>query len=354
MRYKFYSQTTQSWEGMLKAIEEARYSIYWENYILKNDTHPVFNFFHLLKKKAGAGVKIKIILDRFGSADLPQKEKQDLEEAGVELLYFDFWFRRTHRKILVVDGKIGFLGGVNVGKLYNRWLDLHIRLEGKIVRYLLSSFAKTYKICGGRDQEVLKFKVIRSIRSESHKVYKVSRVKHWFLEHWPIKGKDKLRKHYGERLNQASRSIVIVTPYFIPHKWFIKCLEQALSRGVAIEIIIPKKTDYALADFANYLFMDSLRHSGIHFFLTQEMLHAKALLIDDREGMIGSQNIDALSFDFNVEAGIFFQRKDMVNSLKKILDGWKKESFSLENVTFKKRWYHYILEPVAHLLRPFL
>ncbi len=342
MRYKLYSKTQKSWEGMFEAIKKARHSVYWENYILINDTSN-YNFFGILKEKARQGIKVKIILDKFGSSELSKNAIAELKASGVELLNFDFWFRHTHRKILIVDEKTAFIGGVNVGKRYRKWLDLHLRLEGKVVRYLINSFAKAYKMCGGKDKEVFKFKVLRS-----------SKVKHWFLEHWPIKGEDRLREHYGERLHQASKSIVIVTPYFIPHKWFVKCLEQAVAKGVLVEIIVPKKSDHELFDFTNYLFIDSLRHSGIHFFLTHEMLHAKALLIDDSEGMIGSQNIDSLSFDFNVEAGLFFKRKDMVNSLKKVLDGWKNQAITPEEVVFQKRWYHYILEPIAHLLRPFL
>lgn len=299
---------------MLEAIKSAEKSIYWECYILLDDT-VTYNFFDVLKEKAAQGISVKIIFDAIGSFWLSSKATEDLQQSGVEVLFFNRrgWFNRNHKKILIIDEKIGFIGGVNVAMAHRHWLDLHLRLEGLIVRALLKSFIKSYKISGGKDILIHK-KLI------THKKIRI-------LDHLPILSKSRiLKKYYLQHINNARENILIATPYFVPHFWLIKALKKAARRDIKIEIILPKETDHKIIDWLNHLFTYLVREKNIDFYFSPKMIHAKALLVDDREGLVGSNNIDATSFEFNSESGLVFKRKDMLRDLKNIFENWKKDS----------------------------
>lgn len=330
---------------MLEAISSARSSIFWEIYILEDDVEPDYNFFETLINKSRAGVKVKIVLDGFGSFWLSSITRKKLKEAGIEICAFNSWFRRIHRKILIVDGSVAFVGGVNVAKKYKKWLDLQVRLTGKtIVAALTKSFARSYFYCGGQDKELL------ALREKSP----IRKTELWLLEHFPFTGRFMLLRYYKEKIAQAREKIVIVTPYFIPHNWLVKSLSVARKRGVGVEVIMPVKTDSRFMTFANYLFAEAMSKLDIKFYLTKEMIHAKALLVDDTVGLVGSNNIDALSFDWNAEASISFEREEMVSDLKTITEIWKKDSVSLKDLNFKKPFYYKFLAFIVKLIQPVL
>ena len=151
-----------------------------------------------------------------------------------------------------------------------------------------------------------------------------------------------------------SAQIIIVTPYFVPPRWLIKDLRQAVRRGIKIEVFLPRETDIKIMNAANYFFAALLQPLGIKFLLIPQMMHAKAFLIDGQEGLIGSNNIDAQSFDFNLEASVVFQRRDMVGDLKKILDRWRKSAIPLERLRYRLTWRHKILGFFVRFLQPIL
>ena len=317
MNYRFYTVSSDAWDAMLAAIKKAKKSIYWESYIFDDDTKE-HDFFGSLQSKAREGVEVKLVIDSLGSFWLSSKTVNELRAAGAEVLFFNrlipwwnsyhfkhWWFNRNHRKLLIVDNEIAFIGGVNVGKRFKNWLDLQVELRGAILRYLIRSFVVSYKLSGGKDK--IKYKSV--IRKTKIRVF----------NHSPLTQKSVLKKYYKQACLSAKRKIVIATPYFLPQGWLIRYLHGALKRGVRIEIILPKKTDYWLATMANYTMLPLVYKPGMHFYFTNQMQHAKALLVDDREGIIGSQNIDALSFDYNLEGGIVFQRKNIVKDLRRII-----------------------------------
>jgi len=347
MKYRLYVTSEQAWHAMLESIIGATRSIYLESFILVDDetTH---HFFEVLKEKARSGLKIKIIVDQIASWLEGSFKKDELEKAGIEVLFFKSIFHSTHRKILIVDESTAFLGGVNIKGAYAKWFDLHLRITGHLVKHLVHSFVRLYYLAGGRDPEILALKRLR-LKKFRTALY---RAKSWLIEHWPIKGKSVLRKYYKKKIAEAKNTIMIVTPYFIPHRWLIKSLRRAAMRGVKIEIIIPEKTDFWLANIAHRLFAEKL--DFISFFLIQEMNHAKVLLIDDREGLVGSNNIDAQSFDFNIETSVIFQRKDLVGDIKKIVERWKKIATPFDPSQHALRWYERAIAVFIRFLQPIL
>ncbi len=153
---------------MYNAIASAESSVYLEMYIFLNDTFPSHNFYELLGAKAEQGVNVKIIIDAFGSATTPYAELEKLRKRGAEVIVFNEWFRRTHRKVVIVDEKIGFIGGVNIGQQFVHWLDLHVMVTGRVVEGLIGSFAKSYKNRGAEMHGSLSGPRARASRVQKH------------------------------------------------------------------------------------------------------------------------------------------------------------------------------------------
>jgi cardiolipin synthase len=323
---------------MRLSIAGARKNVYLEMYIVSDDAAGR-SFLAELENAAKRGVKVIALLDTIGSIGLDTDDIQELRAAGAEVLFCSFFFRRMHRKILIVDESVAFVGGVNVGKSYAKWKDLQIRLTGNIVHSMIRSFDRVYKSCGGKSDILAGYKVSR---------FKKARL--WLVDHGIGKKTEQFKKYYEARINGARESIILVTPYLLPPRWFMACLHQALIRGVKVEIILPQQTDYAVINSINYSFASFLTERGATCYLMPGMNHAKAMLVDRREGIIGSQNLDRLSFNWNMEAGVFFHEPTMVKNLESIVSEWKAGSVIFNQGKTRLRWYDY---PMAFILRLF-
>lgn len=320
MKYRLYTTSQKAWDGTLSAIKKAKHSIYIEMFIFLDDTKNTHNFVGALEEKARAGLEVVVIVDAYGSYYLKNSVVKELRESGVEFLYFSHWLRRNHRKIIIVDNKIAFLGGVNIKNKIRAWHDLQIRLSGSIVKPIIKSFARSYWRCGGKKSSILRH----------HKKTLPRKIKSWVIDNWKqTTGVFQLNNYYREKISSAKYSIKLLTPYFIPPRWLIILLIAAVNRGVKVEIIIPKDTDVKSLNRINYLNACRLSAVGVKIYFAKNMNHSKLMVIDDREALIGSQNLDILSFNTNVEAGVFFTQKALVDDLLKIINKWKKLSQEL-------------------------
>jgi cardiolipin synthase len=325
---------------MITEIDQAKKSIFLEMYIFMEDTSASHDFIGKLTEKAMRGIKVVLVLDAFGSSELSAQTIESMRAAGIEILFFSDWLRRIHRKILIIDEQVAFVGGVNIGKRFAAWNDLQLKLRGRIIRPIMSSFAYSYEMAGGKDEQILLLR----------KKALISKLKFWMLEHWPVPGMYSLKKLYTQKISAAQKNIQIVTPYLTPPRWFVALLDDAIKRGVKVEFIIPKKTDSLLMDRMNHYYAHTLSALGVKFYLSQEMNHAKILLIDDREGLVGSQNIDFLSFHFNAESGIFFRQQDIVLELKEIILQWQKKAVAHDQARYKTGLTDYLIFPIIKLI----
>lgn len=339
MLYKFFTNSERAWQAMFESISRAQESIYLEMYIFV-DNMQEFNFLKLLKEKAKSGVKVKIILDSFGSSGLSKGGILSLREAGAEVIFFSYFLHRTHRKILIVDGKIAFVGGVNLEQKMNQWKDLVLRVEGRLVKSISRSFAKAYVKSGGKDQAMI------TLNNE----VVLDKAKTWIMEHFPISNKFHLKKIYKEALRDSEISVLLVSPYFIPKRWLMGAMHQAVLRGVKVEVLIPQYTNNFFIDRVNHFYIYKMSKLGVSFFLEPKMNHAKALVIDEKEGMIGSNNLDFFSFEFNSEIGVFIKNNEVIRKLLKITDEWKDESVLFDSKSYHPKWIDYILSPLIRLL----
>ena len=343
MKYRLYTTSQKAWDGMFKAMAQAQTSIYMEMYIFLDDTQATHNFLGLLKDKARAGLEVVVVADSYGSSSLRNGAANELKEAGVEFILFNHWLRHTHRKILIIDNKVAFLGGVNIKEKIRHWHDLQIKITGKIVAPLLKSFAYSYQSAGGKKESILKYSRLPLVK----------KIKAWIIDSFlGTSASYSLNNYYKEKINNAKVSIKMVTPYLLPPRWLLAILEDACRREVKVEIVIPNDTDIKLLNKSNYLNACRMSAYGVKFYLMPAMNHAKIMLIDDVEGVIGSQNMDVLSFNWNMEAGVFFQQKDLVGDLKNIFEHWRQESVYFNSAAKKVKFSDKILIGILKLFYP--
>lgn len=339
MQYRFFTDSTKAWGAMYSAIERAENSIYIEIYIFHNDMKK-YNFFELLIKKAKAGIKIHLVLDYVGSFALNKKFVEELKGAGIEVLFSSHFLHRIHRKIIMVDEEVAFVGGVNLKQDTFFWKDLVVEIKNKkLIQKLLRTFARFYVSSGGKD-EYLKSK---------NKKLKIEKTKNWLVDHIPQLRQFSLKTLYKDTFRDAKKKVTIVTPYFAPKRWLRATLHQAVIRGVEVEVIVPGYVDWFIPDRANYFYMNKMARLGVKVYVEPFMNHAKALIIDNSKALVGSQNIDFLSFDYNSEIGVFFEENKVVGELEKIVEKWKSESTVFNPKTYKPHWYDYLLAPLISI-----
>ncbi len=326
MKYRLYTTSKKAWDAMFKDLTQAQTSIYIEMYIFLDDTQDSHDFIGVLKHKAQSGVKVVVIADAFGSFSIKKQTVNDLRQAGVDFQFFSHFWHRTHRKIVVIDQRLAYLGGVNIEKKIIHWHDLQIRLEGKkTVKGIIRSFARVYAASGGLDKNIIRY----------YNQSLIKKIKSLIIENLPGKSRRALADYYRSQIKAAKKSIKLVTPYFIPPRWLMAILDDAIRRQVEVKIIIPKDTDIKIINRINYYYASKLQPLGLKFFASPKMNHAKMMIIDDQEGLVGSQNLDLLSFNWNFEIGVFFRQKKMVRDLKEIFRRWEKRSIPFPNLKIK-------------------
>ncbi|HLD31515.1 MAG TPA: phospholipase D-like domain-containing protein [Patescibacteria group bacterium] len=346
--FQVYQTSTSAWEAMFQAVEAARKNIYWELYIFLDDDagRP---FFELLERKAREGVEVKVIVDALGSFWLSRRRINSLREAGVDIRFFHerqhryrgLWRRlvsRTHRKILIIDEQIGFIGGVNIGRHMADWHDIHLRLSGFVVRSLLRAFAKSYIMCGGPRSAVrhlLKYRLgthDKEIDFVFDDAGKRSRV----------------RKKYTEAVRQATKRVILFTPYYFPDRKFLFALWQARKRGVRIDLLIPFRSDVRLAQYAAFAWFALMRKLGVRVFLSETMFHGKGMIIDRKQALVGSSNLDQTSFYDNYEANVDIHDPRLVKILHDTVNRWLRLARPLDQKKWERRgWVHKLKEKIA-------
>jgi cardiolipin synthase len=347
--YQIYSKTQEAMDAMYQAILAAKKSVYWEVYTFIDDDAGK-PFFSALEEKAKAGVDVKVIVDSMGSSELSDDQVMTLRLAGVDIRFFQerrkelysWWKRlwtRTHRKILIIDEAVGFIGGVNIRNEMRDWLDIHVRLEGKTAHSLLRAFAKSYIICGG-DQ--------KSVRHLLKYRFRLLHDRAEFIFDNPDEHRSTARTRYSEALLKARERVILFSPYYFPDKKFLYALWRARKRGVKVDLLLPLRSDIRLMTWVTYAWFSVMTKLGVDIHLTKEMMHGKGVIMDDEWAMIGSSNLEQTGFYDNYEANVRLKDKKIVKKIKDTLLGWidSTEEFDIEK--WKKRgWVQKIREKVA-------
>lgn len=348
-RWKIYSTSQAAWDAMYAAIAQAKKSIYWEMFIFLDDEVGQ-RFFELLEKKAGEGVEVKLIVDVIGSFSLPLSRVEALRTKGIDIRLFNErkfrvhnWWRtlvsRTHRKILVVDERIGFVGGVNIQASMRRWLDIHVRIEGAPVFSLLRAFARAYLISGGprtNVEHLLSYRVPEN-KSDVEIIYDDA--------HTP---RSKMLEKYVEAFRLVRERIILFSPYYFPDRKFRRALSAARRRGVHIDVILPFESDSGLAMYASHVWFPEMAKAGVHVYLLNQMMHGKGFVMDDSWAVVGTTNLDQTSFYDNYEVNVSVKDPHMVRDIKETVLGWLKKGKKIELTQWNKRgWLRKAKEKIA-------
>lgn len=301
---------------MLNAIKEAEETIHLETYILRSD-RVGWRFAEALAEKAREGVSVKLIYDSLGSLTADRALFRFMEEAGVELFEYHpvapwKWGgkfpwnlkRRDHRKILVVDGRCGFVGGINIGDEYadlseggGGWRDTHLKLEGPAVRKLQQIFLSTWM--------KNKKRRLKSDPAYSPDIPSPGRLGVSIVASNGLRGRNQIKRAYLRAILRARKRICITNSYFVPPHWFLAALKKACRRGVEVFILLPKRSDVRIVDYATRALYTRLLKWGVRIFEWEgPVLHAKTAVVDERWSTIGSSNIDQLSFFYNLEVNV--------------------------------------------------
>ena len=362
--YKFYTTTAQAWDAMYQAILGAQKSIFWEIYILLDDTAGT-RFVEALCAKAKVGLEVKLVLDAVGSLSFTAQSQKKLKEAGVDLVWFNAlglawnpitWlnrlWRRNHRKVLIIDEGLAFLGGVNVEAEAANWSDLYIKITGKVVRPLLRGFAKSYIHALGPRKNVR-----RLLHPKLMVEFKEWRAKIKFITHSPVYASHRflLKNLYYRALELAKESVTLVSPYYVPDKKFLRLIAEAKARGVKVKIILPWRPYHWFMEHLAQSFYNLTYRAGAELYFVKKMMHGKALSMDDKTGFVGSSNLTPRSFNLNEESGVFFSEEKMVKELNGILDDWQKEAVPFGDVSLKKQsWFGRLISWLANKLRDYV
>ncbi|MCG1021305.1 cardiolipin synthase [Sutcliffiella horikoshii] len=338
-----YSDGNLLYKDLYDDMRKASHHIHSLFYMVRND-HASEEFLSILKEKADQGVEVRLLLDYFGSFDVKKETVKELKSHGIEVEYyhkpaFPFFFfsinQRNHRKITVVDGKIGYLGGFNIGKEYlgqdpefGVWRDYHLKLEGEGVQDLQSQFMQNWEQAG--DFPSLEW-------GEAYfPVAEKGPITHKLV---PTNG-GHLSETFLTLLQRAEKSIIICTPYFIPSDPLLEELLAALGRGVKVTVLVPAKADHPLVMDAAFPYFKTIIGAGAEvyrFYLG--FYHAKVMVIDDHTCDIGTANFDKRSLFLNNEINcLIFDKefvhrtveeihKDIHNSEKLTLEFIQKRSF---------------------------
>lgn len=313
----------EAFPAMLEAIARAETEILLEIYWIGDDAvGEVFR--DALVAKAREGVIVRVVYDAIGSLGLPASFFRELEIAGGEVRDFHPLspFRpafdltrieeRDHRKLLVVDKEIGFTGGLNLARPWlpvheggEGWRDDMIEVRGRPASELRTLFYKTWRRI--HTSGLLPFFVPDSVARGPKDLVPLGRrpTAPIFVLASLRRSRRNLRREYLSRIHRATSDIAIANSYFIPDHTVRHALYRAVSRGVRVRILVPRKSDIAIAQFALEAMYEQLLRHGVELYAhAGPMMHAKTLVIDDRFAMIGSYNIDERSRRKNLEASV--------------------------------------------------
>jgi cardiolipin synthase len=305
-----------TYHEMMQAIENATSYVHVEFYIIRSDTVGVALRDGLVKL-AQSGVSVRVICDSVGSVDLPSEFWKPLRDAGGNTAFFapltklhlrlrrrdrvDF---RNHRKIVIVDGRVGFTGGINVGKEYlgldpnvGRWRDTHVRIEGPAVLSLQQAFVHDWLLTTGETlDDGLFFEMGPEVGDCPVQV----------IDSGPDRTWASMELYYAQAIALAQNRVWITNPYFIPSQTIESMLVQAALRGVDVRLLLPKKSDSFLVTWASHSYYRYLLFAGVRIFeYDRGFVHAKTMVVDDWVATIGSANMDLRSFKLNFELNAF-------------------------------------------------
>ena len=370
----------EKFDDLFKAIDQAHSSIHLEYFNFRNDS--INNeLITRLAKKAKEGIEVRAIFDGFGNASnnrpMRKRHLKEIRKKGIEIYEFKPmafpWiqdiFNRDHRKIVVIDGKIGYTGGMNVADYYikgtkavGEWHDMHCRIEGDAVNTLQKIFLQMWNKVSGQNVHGAKYyrgisnaNYIKGLKADTCKSAGHQMV--GIINREPHVSKDIIRFFYEKAINDAKDSIKIINPYFTLSPKLRTALKKAAKRGVKVEIMLSVKSDIPLTPDCSYYNAHKLMKDGCTIWLFEPGFHhTKIILVDGKFCTIGSANLNSRSLRWDREVNAVVIDKGITKELDTIFENQKKKCFKLTEEKWNK-WrtpWQKLKGKLGYFLSPFL
>lgn len=370
----------EKFDDMFEAIRQARSSVHLEYFNFRNDSIASL-LFKLLADKVSQGVEVRALFDGFGNDSNNQPLKKEhldsIRSKGIEIYEFDPirfpWvnhvFHRDHRKIVVIDGKMAYTGGMNVADYYitgteqvGEWRDMHCRIEGDEVNTLQAIFLKIWNKVTGQNVHGAKYfrgyhgaDYITGLKKDTCSTAGKKLV--GIINREPRTTNGIIRKFYTEAINNAQDSIKLVNPYLTLNSTLKRALRNAIKRGVKVEIMVSEKSDIPLTPDCVFYNVHKLMKHGVDVWIYRNGFHhTKIIMVDGRFCTVGSANLNARSLNFDYEENAVIVDPCTTKELDTMFERDKKHSFKLTEEVWdewRTPWQKFV-GWFAHLLTPFL
>lgn len=353
----------EKFPALLQSIRDARYHIHLEYYIFECD-ETGSELIELLIKKAEEGVEVRFIYDDFGSPTIKKTTERRMKAAGIEVhpfhkvLFYTLANRinyRNHRKIVVIDGSVGYVGGINISQRYTNvppgklfWRDTHLLLQGPSVYYLQYLFLADWNFCCEK----------KLIPNEGF--FRHVNIPEKIFVQVAASGPDSMQPSILYAVLQtiylAKKEILITTPYFIPGDSVIEALCVAALSGLDVKLLVPGKSDSRLVNAASQSYYSQLLKAGVQVYLYQKgFVHAKTIVTDGQLSMVGTANMDYRSFELNFEVNAIVYDKKIAGQLRQIFFDDMEDAVKIDKDDWLNRpSYVQFPEKLARLFSPVL
>ncbi|HAQ08339.1 MAG TPA: cardiolipin synthase, partial [Bacillus bacterium] len=344
-------------------LKKATHHINMEYYIVRNDQIGE-EIKEVLIEKARQGVKVRFLYDSVGSWQLSKKYVADLSNAGVEMVEFGpvrlpflnskFNFR-NHRKIIVIDGTVGFVGGLNIGDEYlgrdagfGFWRDTHLLVSGEAVRSLQLIFLQDWYYM--TNQSLLTSDYLSPALVETNDGG-VQMIAGGPDNEWSV-----IKNIFFSMISSADKSVWIASPYFIPDEDIFSAIKVAALSGLDVRILVPKRPDKRIVFFASRSYFPELLEAGVKIYEYEKgFMHSKIVIVDGQLAAIGTSNLDMRSFHLNFEVNAFLYKTASTEKLVFEYENDLLDSKEIHMDVFNKRNLGYrLLESTSRLLSPML
>lgn len=361
----FFVDGNEKYDALIEDLKQAEHFIHLQYYIIKNDV--LFNRIKdVLVQKAKEGVEVRVLFDGMGCRSVNHRYWKKLNDQGIMTAeFFPALLRRlhlrinyrNHRKIVVIDNKVGYVGGFNIGKEYidldpkfGHWRDTHLRLHGSAVLGLQIRFMLDWNYAA-RENLLGTGKYFESLEAGSRDHCGIQ-----IISSGPDSTGEQIRDNYLRLIHKAQKSVFIQTPYFIPDESVLDALLIAVRSGIEVNIMIPCKPDHPFVYWATYSYIGDLVMAGANCYTYQNgFLHSKGMIVDSRVLCYGTANMDIRSFalNFEVSAVIYDEKKakEMEEIFKEDLKVCKqvtKDVYAGRNLVIR------IKEQICRLMSPLL
>ena len=338
-----FTNGKDKFDTLLKDIANAYHHIHLQYYIIENDK--IGNLVkEALIKKVQEGVQVRVLYDDVGSWNVKKIFFNEMREAGIEVfsilkvVFPHFTSKvnyRNHRKVVIIDGEIGYMGGMNIADRYvygnnlGLWRDTHFRITGAGVYGLQASFIL--------DWYAISNQLIKGV-DYYPPLSNFSDLKMQVVTSGPTNQWQTLLQAFNFCISNAKKYVFIQTPYFLPNEALNLALQTAALGGIDVRLMIPKQSDTVSAKMATFSYVDKMLRAGVKVYLyTQGFLHSKLLLIDDMVSCVGSANFDFRSFEHNFEINAFVYQKEFAKRMKAIFLQDIRKCEALSYAVWRKR-----------------